>query len=96
MPFLTNKLSAGLCVTSAFVPLLIAAWDIHRDVAFSEWQMLFNLINLTALLWLLLTVLHYRRTRTKDAAWLFALFPVAFAEPLLLLCLWFSVRFSSK
>ena len=90
------KLRAGFCVALAFVPLLITAWDIHRDVEYSERQMLFNLTNLTAFLWLGLTVFHYRRTRTKNAAWLFALFPIAFAEPVLLFCLWFSVRFSSK
>jgi len=58
--------------------------------------MVFNLINLTALFWLGFTVFHYRRTRTKNATWLFALFPIAFAEPVLLFCLWFSTRFSSK
>jgi hypothetical protein len=91
-----SQFRASLCVALAFVPFLITAWDIHRDVAYSERQMLFNLINLTAFLWLGLTVFHYHRTRTKNAAWLFALFPVVFAEPLLLFCLWFSVRFSSK
>jgi hypothetical protein len=91
-----SKSRASLCVLSVFVPLLIAAWDIRRDVAFSEWQMLFNFVNLSAFLWLGLTVFHYRRTQTKKAAWLFALFPVAFAEPVLLFCLWFSVRFSPK
>jgi hypothetical protein len=83
-------------VASAFVPLLITAWDIHEDVELSGWQMLFNLINLTAFLWLGLTIFHYRRTRTRGAAWLFALFPIAFVEPVLLLCLEISVRFSSK
>ena len=92
----TTKFRAGLCVASAFVPLLIMAWDIHRDAAYSEWQMLFNLVNLTALLWLGLTVFPYLRTRTRNAAWLFALFPIAFVEPVLLFCLWFSVRFSPK
>lgn len=92
----TTKFSVGLCVASAFFPLLIAAWDIHRDVAYSEWQMLFNLVNLAAFLWLGLTVFHYRRTRTRNAAWLFALFPIAFAEPVLLFCLWYSLRFSPK
>lgn len=92
----TTKFRVGLCVASAFFPLLIAAWDIHRDVAYSEWQMLFNLVNLTAFLWLGLTVFHYRRTRTRNAAWLFALFPIAFAEPVLLFCLWYSLRFSPK
>ena len=88
----TSKFRAGLCIASAFVPLLIAAWDIHRDVAYSNCQMLFNFVNLTAFLWLGLTVFLYRRTRTKSAAWLFALFPIAFAEPVLLICLWFSVH----
>jgi hypothetical protein len=91
-----TKLNASLCVASAFLPLLIAALYIHADIELTEWRMLFNPINLTAFLWLGLTVLHYRHTRTKSAAWLFALFPIAFAEPVLLLCLWVSVRFSSK
>jgi len=89
-------LSEGLCVASAFVPLLITAWGIHMDVELSERQMLFNSINLTAFIWLGLTIFHYRRTRTKNDTWLFALFPIAFAEPVLLFCLWFSVRFYSK
>jgi len=96
MTLSTTNLRAGLCVALAFVPILITAWDIHGDVAYSESRMLFNLINLTAFIWLGFTVFHYRRTRTRNAAWLFALFPIAFAEPVLLLCLWFSVRFSSK
>jgi hypothetical protein len=83
-------------VASAFLPLLITAWYIHADIELTEWGMLFNSINLTAFLWLGLTIFYYRRTRTKDAAWLFALFPIAFAEPVLLLCLWASVRFSAK
>jgi len=87
----TTKFRAGLCIASAFFPILIAAWNIHRDVAYSDWQILSNSVNLTAFLWLGLTVFHYRRTRTKNAAWLFALFPIAFAEPILLLCLWLSV-----
>jgi hypothetical protein len=96
MPISATKLRAGLCVASAFVPLLITALDIDADVAYSELQMLFNLINVTALLWLGLTIFHYGRTRTKSAAWLFAVFPIAFAEPVLVFCLWFSVRFSSN
>ena len=96
MTLSTTNLRAGLCVALAFVPILITAWDLHRDVAYSEWRMLFNLINLTAFIWLGFTVFHYRRTRTTNAAWLFALFPIAFGEPLLLLFLWFSIRFSSK
>jgi hypothetical protein len=91
-----TKLSAGVCVASAFLPLVIAAWYIHADFELSEWAMLVNPINLTAFLWLGLTIFHYRRTRTKTSAWLFALLPVAFAEPVLLLCLWVSVRFSAK
>jgi len=59
MTTLNTKLSTGLCVASAFVPLLITAWDIHADVEFSEWQMLFNLVNLTAFLWLGLTIFHF-------------------------------------
>jgi hypothetical protein len=91
-----TKLNASLCAASAFLPLLITAWYIFADIELTEWRMLFNLINLTAFLWLGLTVLHYRHNKTKSAAWLFALFPIAFAEPVLLLCLWVSVRFSSK
>jgi hypothetical protein len=91
-----TKLNASLCAASAFLPLLITAWYNFADIELTEWRMLFNLINLTAFLWLGLTVLHYRHNQTKSAAWLFALFPIAFAEPVLLLCLWVSVRFSSK
>ncbi|HLZ51230.1 MAG TPA: hypothetical protein VKP61_10780 [Candidatus Acidoferrum sp.] len=90
------KLYASLCAVSAFFPLLITALGIHADMELSERGMLFNPINLAAFLWLGLTVLYYRHIRTKSAAWLFALFPIAFAEPVLLFCLWCSVRFSPK
>jgi sigma-70-like protein len=81
MTAMNTRLNASLCVASAFLPLLITVWGIHADIELTEWRMLFNPINLTAFLWLGLTVLNYRHARTKSAAWLFALFPIAFAEP---------------
>jgi len=96
MTGLSNKLRAIGCIVLAFVPILITAWDIHRDVVYSQRQILFNLVNLTAVLWLGLTIFHYTQSKTKHAAWLFALFPVAFAEPVLLFCLWFSNRLPAK
>lgn len=90
------KLYASFCAASAFFPLLITAWSMPADMELTERGILFNRINLAAYLWLGLTVLHHERTRTKSAAWLFELFPIAFGELVLLFCLWFSVRFSSK
>jgi hypothetical protein len=90
------KLYASFYAVSAFFPLLITAWSIPADMELTERGILFNRINLAAFLWLGLTVLHYKRTRTISAAWLFALFPIAFAEPVLLFYRWFSVRFPSK
>jgi hypothetical protein len=90
------NLGTSVCIASAFVPLAITAWYIHADIELSGWGMLFNPINLTAFLWLGLTYFHYSKERTKAAAWIFALFPIAFAEPLLLLSLWISVKYSPK
>ena len=90
------SLIAALCVAFAFVPLLITAYYIHADLELSGWSMLFNPINFAAFLWVGITYLHYRHAKTKSAAWIFALFPVAFAEPVLLLCLWISVKNFTK
>jgi len=85
---------ATLCVALAFVPGTIAVVYIHFDLGTS--RVLFNPITLAALFWLIVTSLHYRHTRTRSAAWIFALFPIAFTEPFLLLCLWISVKYFSK
>jgi hypothetical protein len=90
------KLLTALCVGFAFVPLLITAVYIYLDIELSSWSMLFNPINFAAFLWVGMTYLHYRHTKTKGAAWIFALFPVAFAEPFLLLSLYVSVKYLSK
>jgi hypothetical protein len=58
--------------------------------------MLINPINFAAFLWVGMTYLHYRHTKTKGAAWIFALLPVAFAEPFLLLSLYISVKYFPK
>jgi len=84
-----NRMLA-LCVFLAFVPCAIAAIYIKADIEIASWQAFVNPIDLSALLWLGVTFFYYRSTRTKRAAWLFALFPIAFAEPVLLACLWFS------
>jgi peptidoglycan/LPS O-acetylase OafA/YrhL len=88
------NLIATLCVASAFVPGAIAVVYILFGLDISH--VLFNPITLAAFFWLGMTYLHYRQTRTRSAAWIFALFPVAFAEPFLLLCLWISVKYSTK
>ena len=85
---------ATLCVALAFVPGIIAVVYIHFDIDTS--RVFFNPITLSALFWLIVTSLHYRHTRTRSAAWIFALFPVAFVEPFLLLSLWISVKYFSK
>jgi hypothetical protein len=90
MPKNRHDLTAALCVFLAFVPCLTTAVYIHAEITISGWQAFVNPIDLSALLWLAMTYLHYRRTRTKNAAWLFALLPVAFVEPVLLACLWIS------
>ena len=92
------KLTPGLCVATAFLPLAITVfgiyadtvWGIHADDISSGWGVFLNPINLAAYFWLGITCVYYRRTRTRSAAWLFALFPIAFAEPALMLSLWIS------
>jgi hypothetical protein len=85
----------AVCACLAFLPWLVNAIYIHADIASGPgWQSAFiNPISVSALLWLFVTYLHYRRTRTKRAAWLFALFPVAFAAPGLIIYLWFSASY---
>jgi hypothetical protein len=61
-----TKLNASLCAASAFLPLLITAWYIFADIELTEWRILFNPINLTAFLWLGLTVLHYRHNLSQN------------------------------
>ncbi len=90
------NLIAALCVAFAFVPLVITAFYIHADIKLAGWSVLFNPINFAAFLWVGMTYLHYRHTKTKGAAWIFALFPVAFAESLVLLWLWISVEYFTK
>jgi len=85
----------ALCAILAFLPWLVNAIYIHAGIAQDiGWQSFINPISLSALLWLFVTYFHYRRTRTRRAAWLFAFFPVAFAVPGLLVYLWFSVTHS--
>jgi hypothetical protein len=50
--------------------------------------LLLNPVNLSAYLWLGLTIAYYRRTRTRLAKWLFALFPIAFALPVWFALFW--------
>jgi hypothetical protein len=85
-----------VCVVSAFLPLSIAAWYVHADYALSGLGIFLNPINLAAFLWLGVTCFHYQRTKTKGAAWIFALFPIAFGVPVLDLCLWISVKYFTK
>jgi hypothetical protein len=80
----------------AFVPCAITAIYIKAGVEIPSWQAFVNPIDLSALLWLGVTYILYRRTRTKRAAWLFALFPIAFVEPVLLASLWFSSAYPHK
>ena len=82
-----------LCVVLAFVPCIISAIYIQADIAFSS---LLNPVDLSALLWLGMTCLHFWRTRTRSAALLFALFPIAFVEPALLVFLKFSATVPGK
>lgn len=90
---------AGICVALAFLPLAVTIWGIYSgntiDVS-TGWGVLFNPITLAALLWLGATSFYYLRSRAKRAAWIFALFPVAFAEPALLLCVWIWTPHSLK
>src|ERR1700722_18088592 len=78
----------------SFLPCAITVAYVHFDVGSSH--VLFNPITLAAFVWLVMTYVHYRNTRTRRAAWLFALFPVAFVEPALLAYLWFSATFPRK
>jgi hypothetical protein len=81
----------AVCAILAFFPWLVNAICIHADIAIGMgWQAFVNPISLSALLWLSVTYFHYRSTRTNRAAWLFALFPVAFSAPGFFVYLWIS------
>jgi hypothetical protein len=80
---------AMLFVILAFVPVLMAVIFTALDVSIPNSEALL-FIDLPAFLRLGLTCFYYRRTRTKSAAWLFAPFPIAFAQPVMLAFLWFS------
>jgi hypothetical protein len=84
-----RSLVALLCVIFAFVPGLIAVVYITLGVGISNWEALLT-IDLPAFLWLSLTCFYYWHVRTKSAAWLFALFPIAFAESAMHAFIWFS------
>jgi hypothetical protein len=85
----------AVCAILAFLPWLLDAIYTHAPIATDiGWQSFINPISLSALLWLFVTYLNYRRSRTRRSAWLFAFFPVAFAAPGLLIYLWFSFNYS--
>jgi hypothetical protein len=88
------KITPALCVALAFLPGAITVVYICLDIDASHF--LLNPIDLAAFVWLGATYLHYRNTRTTGAAWLFALFPVAFVEPALLVSLWISGTYFQK
>jgi len=90
---------AGICVALAFLPLAITVRGIYAESAIdvsTGWGVLFNPITLAALFWLGATSAYYWRTRSKKAAWIFALFPIAFAEPVIIFCVWAWAQHSSK
>jgi hypothetical protein len=85
------KHGAGICVALAFLPLAITVRGIYGESTIdlsTGWGVLFNPITLAALFWLGATSVYYRRTRSKRAAWIFGLFPLAFAEPALIVYVW--------
>jgi hypothetical protein len=84
-----RRLVAILCVVLAFIPGLISVIYIALDVRVPNWEVVL-FVDVPAFLWLGLTFFYYRQTRTRSAAWLFALFPIAFAEPVMLAFLWLS------
>lgn len=90
-----NSSVTRLCVALAFVPGLISVAVIALDVVLPNWVTVL-IIDLPAVFWLGVTLVHHLRTRTTTTAWLFALFPIAFFEPALLACLWLSSLHSGK
>jgi TRAP-type mannitol/chloroaromatic compound transport system permease small subunit len=89
MPDNRQRLVAILCVIFAFVPGLMAVVYITLGVGVSNWQG-FLIIGVPGLIWLGLTCYYYRHAKTKSAARLFALFPIAFAETVMYALLWLS------
>ena len=84
-----QRLVAILCVVLAFIPGLISAVYIALGVGVSNWQGILT-VDAPAFLWLGVTCYYYRHAKSKNAAWLFALFPIAFAETVMHAFLWFS------
>jgi hypothetical protein len=90
-----RRLVGIMCVILAFIPGLMNVVLIALDARVPNWEMVL-LVDVPAFLWLGLTFFYYRHTRTRSAAWLFALFPIAFAVPVMLVFLWLSSTPSPK
>jgi hypothetical protein len=73
----SNRALLVACICCAFLPLLLFWLFLRLDLPLFGGP-LFNPMNLAACLWLLVTIVNYRCTRTRTAKWLFVLFPVAF------------------
>src|SRR5215467_8294679 len=73
---------ASLSVICALVPpLSLVAAPIPKP-GLSEFLLIFAFGGVVPAVWLALTIIIYRRMRTKRARWLFALAPVAFVYAL--------------
>lgn len=69
-----------LSLVFAFLPLPILV--IMVSFRLPAWGGIFlNPVMVCAYFWLGLTIAYYRRARSKQAKWLFFLFPISFAVP---------------
>jgi hypothetical protein len=82
-----QKSWAMLSVGLAFLPLVIGVILIEANASLIGGA-LFNPVSIAAYTWLAITIANYKRSRTKAAAWLFALFPIAFGFPFLFVLFW--------
>ncbi|MGA3210617.1 MAG: RHS repeat domain-containing protein [Terriglobales bacterium] len=79
----------GLSITVAFLPLAVMQAMESLNLDLHQWGgALMNPINGSAIAWLIITTACYRRLRTKSAALLFAMFPVAFSASAILTLFW--------
>jgi hypothetical protein len=86
-PNITDRVLLLAILICAIGPLVIlessitAQWPLKGGI----WL---NPINITAFGWLFATIIYQRRTRTRFAKWLFALFPLVFAPSVIIFLFW--------
>ena len=79
---ISNRVLLWVSVVCALLPPLSLASSLNLSVKVGEAAFFIVLGVLVPAIWLSATVVYYRRLRTKNAKWLFAMSPLALLYPL--------------